>query len=182
MRFSLSLVDMFIRRTFFTIISAASLALASQARADTVVVTTPERHSYEDRDVGVGAILGDPTAVGVKFRFDDNNALQLGLGWGFVDPFGDRFTMMLDYLVHFTVLSRDTWKTGLLQPYVGIGAKLGFREEPYTTAFGGRVPLGLAFMVREVPLEVFFEVAPGVVLFPGVRPSVDGGLGARFYF
>jgi diaminopimelate decarboxylase len=33
-----------------------------------------------------------------------------------------------------------------------------------------------------VPLDVFFEVAPGVGLFPETSVDVGGGIGIRYYF
>jgi hypothetical protein len=163
--------------------AVGALVSTTQARAEEpVTVETSAGPTYAERNIGVGAIIGDPTALSFKLRFDDNNALQLGVGWGFIEPFGDRITMLLDYLFHFTILDRETWRAGLLQPYIGFGGKLGVREEPDAVTLGGRMPLGLAFQIRPVPLEIFLEVAPGILIIPGLRGTVDGGIGARFYF
>ncbi len=164
---------------------AAALAWTADARADDdevlsnhVTVDAP----YDGYTLGVGAILGDPTALGLKTRFDENNALQLHVGWGFADPYGARATFILDYLAHITIFAAETRDVGLLTPYIGLGGKLGLREGDDPVAIGARVPLGLGFLFREVPIEVFLEVAPGVLVFPAVAALVDGGVGARVYF
>ncbi len=47
---------------------------------------------------------------------------------------------------------------------------------------GGRIPLGFAIHPRDVPLEPFLEVAPGVLVFPETDVIVEGALGLRYYF
>ncbi|MEQ8272951.1 MAG: hypothetical protein RMA76_10195 [Deltaproteobacteria bacterium] len=163
---------------------AAALLVSATAHADDNTLAGDVRVDapYDDYTVGVGAMIGDPTAVGLKTRFDENNALQFHAGWGFADPYGARATFMLDYLAHIVVFAAETRDVGLLTPYVGLGGKLGLRESDDPVAIGARVPLGLGFLFREVPIEVFLEIAPGVLVFPEVAALVDGGVGARVYF
>jgi hypothetical protein len=165
------------------LIATSLLMMASIARADDQIVEgVIADQPYDGYRFGVGAVVGDPTALTLKGRFDSNNALQLHVGWGPIEPNGGRLTFALDYLAHFTIFSSETAKTGALSPYVGLGAKMGIREEPDAVVLGARVPLGLAFLFREAPIELFLEVVPGVYVFPAVAALVDGGIGARVYF
>lgn len=135
-----------------------------------------------ERNIALGAIVGDPTALDLKLRFDSRHALQVRAGWTFADPYRDRAVFMTDYTVSFPIFVSETADAGLLSPYVGIGGKLGLSEAPDPVTLGARVPLGLAFMVREFPVEAFVEVVPGVHVVPSVDVLVDAGVGARFYF
>jgi hypothetical protein len=31
-------------------------------------------------------------------------------------------------------------------------------------------------------IEIFFELALGLIIVPGIYPQIEGGLGGRFYF
>ena len=135
-----------------------------------------------ERKVAVGAILGDPTALDLKLRFDPMNAVQIRAGWAVADPYRDRVVLLADYTASFQILADRTEQHGLLTPYVGIGGKVGVRDGDYPVTVGLRVPLGLAFMIRPVPIEVFMEVVPGVHVVPNVAALVDAGIGARVYF
>jgi hypothetical protein len=155
-----------------------AVALAEgRVRAEEVMIL----ESSGPPSLGVGAILGDPTAIGIKFRLHDHQALQFSAGWGYIDAPGSRITMMGDYLVHFIPFQPGLAQTGVFSPYVGMGALIGFHGGPNAVDFGPRVPLGLSFLVRDAPVEIFAEVAPGVLVLPFVGPMVQGGIGARFY-
>lgn len=146
------------------------------------LTTAPDGDPMPSRNVGVGAIVGDPTALDLKLRFDTMNAVQVRAGWSFADPYRDRFVLMSDYVLHFPILYSETKEAGLLTPYVGVGGKLGLSEEPNPVTVGVRAPLGVAFMIAALPLEVFLEVVPGVHVVPDVDVLVDAGVGARVYF
>jgi hypothetical protein len=157
------------------------LALAGSATTARADVLVREGGLAPYRGFGVGAIFGDPTALALGLRIDDNNALQLLAGWGFADPHGSRVNLSLDYQWHFIIINPNMSGAGALSPYVGLGGKIGlFEKNPEVTA-GLRVPVGLSFFISGTPLEIFAEVVPGVMLAPAVDALVDGGLGLRFY-
>lgn len=47
---------------------------------------------------------------------------------------------------------------------------------------GVRIPLGIAWHPRKVPIDVFLELVPGLVVIPATALDFDFALGARFYF
>ncbi|MBI2375032.1 MAG: hypothetical protein HYV07_13630 [Deltaproteobacteria bacterium] len=130
--------------------------------------------------LGLGIILGDPTGLTLKSRLSQRNALQLHVGFAFGDEKKGRLSLILDYLFHFTGIPVES--AGVLAPYLGIGGKLVLRESRDDVLFGVRVPIGLAFFIRSVPIEIAVEVAVGIHLIPETSALVDGGLMGRYYF
>lgn len=160
-----------------------SLALASLL-AIAAACFTPDTAHAQHRPVGLGVILGDPTALTLKLRLDRSSAVQFHAGWGFREDSGSRVVLIADYLYHFGTILPETGSAGSLSPYLGIGGKLGIAAGKKNDGLllGARVPLGLSFLIRGTPLEVFLEVAVGIHLIPETSALVDGGLGIRFYF
>ncbi len=130
---------------------------------------------------GVGLILGEPSGLSGKLMLSDANALQLHLGYG-VGRRG-RLVLVLDYLFHIHNVMPAT-PVGLFSPYVGVGGRLGVRDEPFDddVVLGVRIPVGLSFVLTAAPVELFAEVAVGIGLLPETAALIDGGLGGRFYF
>lgn len=127
---------------------------------------------------GVGAILGEPTALTAKLMLNDYNGVQIHVGYG-VGKRG-RFVLVGDYLFHVhNVL--PAIPPGFLTPYVGVGGRIGVWKES-DAVIGVLIPLGLSFFLNAAPIEIFIEVAPGIGLLPSTAALIDGGLGARFYF
>jgi len=82
-----------------------------------------------------------------------------------------------DFLYHFfNVLSLQT---GSLPLYIGIGVRVTIKALPELAL---RVPVGISYLFESVPLDVFFEIAPSLSLFPPTAFNCSGGIGLRFYF
>jgi hypothetical protein len=128
---------------------------------------------------GAGILLGEPTALTAKLFLASESAVQLHLGWAF-GRHKERLTLILDYLFHFNSVIPPIERAGRFAPYVGIGGHLGAGDND--PVLGIRIPLGLSFVLRAAPLEIFAEVGPGIGLIPETELFVDGGIGARFYF
>lgn len=152
--------------------------LAGSARAQAV-----EKGSF-----GVGLVIGEPTGVSAKLYLDDDNAVQAAAGSAFV---GGGLQVHADYLWHPWILEeRDSFT---LPAYVGPGARFIYyqqgRDGEDYGAVGARAVAGIVFDFKEIPLDVFVEVA-GVIEWrfapieddKGVGLAVNAGLGARYYF
>lgn len=139
--------------------------------------------------VGVGIILGDPTALSGKYFFG-TDAIDAGLSFGH-----DEFLIYGDYLKHFPGrLGKENAFVAALTPYVGVGPVFAFGDhdkhhhrhfiddEDDDFAFGARIPFGLEWMSKEIPLGVALEVVPGIVVIPETDGFVQGGLAIRYYF
>ena len=125
---------------------------------------------------GLGILVGEPTGITGKVWFDQRHALDVGASWLF---HGESFYLTVDYLFHSAPVARTA--SFELPLYIGVGGLLAAGRK-HDAGVGVRVPLGLAFEFRSVPLELSLEVAPGVLLVPGTGFNIDGGLGLRYYF
>jgi hypothetical protein len=131
---------------------------------------------------GLGIELGAPTGITGKFFFSHANAIQIGFGYGYRIDFERAAVFWLtgDYLYHFMDVIPPIQRAGMLAPYVGFGLQFGAGDGG--ALFGVRVPLGMSFLMRPAPLEIFVEIAFGIGLVPATYGLFDGVLGARFYF
>jgi hypothetical protein len=164
------------------------LLLAPPARATEVGTS---------RVFGLGVQIGEPTGLVGKAFLGRSNALDFGLGfvgWGWRGrcqaPDGrwydchnrhDYFSAHLDFLWEESFISHPF----RLDWHAGVGGRFidWYDWEYGATAFLARVPLGLDFaFARPSWLEAFIEIAPGLMLVPGVDLWFDVGLGARAYF
>lgn len=126
----------------------------------------------------LGFMLGEPTGITAKHWLGGPNAIDFGLGVG---P-GLRFHG--DYLFGLARLSSD--RSLKLDLYGGLGAAIStgrgycgwWRGGRYChdgdPFIGLRVPFGLDFLLSPAPLELGFEIAPGLWIGdPGVATMLD---------
>ena len=144
-----------------------------------------EAQGLQGRSFGAGIMLGEPSGLTVKQWLNPSNAFDVHLAFDFSD---EDFAIFSDYLYHFDAFRLRSKVQVELPLYVGIGGKLRIdarskgREDDAEIKMGVRIPVGIAILFKKVPLEIFFEVAPGLDIFPSTNPEVDGGLGVRYYF
>jgi hypothetical protein len=137
----------------------------------------------QDRTVGAGFMVGDPTGVTGKFWLDDARALDFAAGWSLGE--NDAIHFSADHLWHrFDLLTPNQGSVAL---YAGIGARVALRDDEgknqdHDDTFGLRVPLGIAYFTERMPLEIFAELAPVMELIPDTDLDVDLGIGLRYYF
>lgn len=131
----------------------------------------------QDKNLGIGFMIGEPTGLSLKSWTGGNNALDLGLAWS-LDRY-DAVSIHGDYLWHNYEAFQEV-DEGTLPLYYGIGARLTFNENT-DAVIGGRVPVGINYLFEDAPIGLFLEVAPTINLVPSTYFDVDGGLGIRFY-
>lgn len=151
------------------------------------------------RNFGLGAQIGDPTAITAKTFIGGANALDFGLGfggWGYgwcTDGNGQsyrcgdinhNFSFHMDYLYQENIVNA----TNRLDWYAGFGGRLitsayGRNELGHDAIVLARVPIGIAATFRRPDfLEAYLEIAPALVIVPPLDFTIDVGLGARAYF
>jgi len=124
-------------------------------------------------------VIGDPTGLSLKFwGIGQNSALQVNIGGGgFVAPAD---LSVSGSLLFHALLTKETPING----YLGVGAFAGINQGRHgdKAVFGILVPLGLEFILSEVPLDLFIEVPPvmGFTTNGDVRASLTFGIGLRF--
>ena len=123
---------------------------------------------------GLGAVVGEPTGITGKMFLSGSSAVDATLSWSFVK---DKLYVHSDYIHHFS----DFFGSGAptLLAYTGIGGMIELQENP---EIGVRIPFGLSYTIPDTPVELFFELAPVVLLAPETSVELNGGLGARYYF
>ena len=120
--------------------------------------------------IGLGFMVGEPTGLSAVSWLGRGNAVDLVAAWAFGG--GGSFYLHVDYQYH-SFVERP------LTLFAGLGGFLRLDADPVV---GFRVPLGLTFLLQEPPLDFFVEVAPGMAILPGTGFSIQGGVGARYYF
>lgn len=165
-------------------VSAMRSAAIGLAAFCLVLFSAPQAEAAKHGPFGLGGIVGDPTGLSGKVFFSDNFALDFAVGvgwWG-----GQNFHTHVDVLWHIDL---KTWSVGSLDLHLGVGPKIGWYWRGYYNRGSGayfqagvRVPVGVSWMFKKVPVELFAEIAPGGWFAGRVDFDLDGGLGARYYF
>lgn len=175
-----------------------SIVVATLAIGLLAVTASPTRATEvgSARNFGIGFQVGSPTAIVGKLFLGPANALDFGVGFGdrnnwgrcrFDDGrrhdcayWGDHVSFHADYLWQDNIV-RGTAK---LDWHIGVGGRLLVWDNDYDDRVGAvaRMPLGLDLTFNRPDfLEVFFEIAPGLMIVPRTRFGVDVGIGVRFY-
>jgi hypothetical protein len=144
--------------------------------------------SGQERKFGIGVIFGEPTGLSAKLWTAHSNALVLGLGWsvqgyrfnGFDSDYDKvvRSHIHVDYLWHsFYAIS----SSGEFPLYYGIGGRIN-SGPVYSGTFGVRGVIGIAWLPRSTPLDIFVEAVPTFFLINSTGFGIDAGIGARYFF
>lgn len=134
-------------------------------------------NSAQDKGFGLGIIVGEPTGFSGKYWIDESHALDFGLAYSFAHPV-KTFSLHADYVIHNESLIHSTQR---LPVYYGAGGRIHFGNGDGNT-LGVRGVAGIAWLVREVPVDIFFELAPVFNLFPSTSLHLDFAFGGRYYF
>jgi hypothetical protein len=142
----------------------------------------------QERGFGLGVILGEPTGFSAKLWTSPFTAFDFGLGLSISgDGIGNsrgsnsaesRIHFHMDYLWHsFESINSDV----RLPIYYGIGGRFN-SGGGYNSSLAIRGVLGIAWLPRQAPFDMFLELVPSLQLTSGVGLAVEAGIGARYYF
>jgi len=132
--------------------------------------------------VSIGVLVGEPTGLGLKFGAG-SSSLDLAAAWSFIEQEDETGTAVdvgaaylhLDYQQYFDLINLPA---GRLPLFAGFGGKVYLGSG--TFGLGLRIPLGVTYIFASAPLEIFFEFAPGLELYP--NSSFDGGAVLGFLY
>ncbi len=125
--------------------------------------------------LGLGVIFSEPP-VGLSLKFWPSGGLAFDGAFSWSSDGGhSHFRFHGDLLFHMRF--RFQPEVGRLTFYYGLGARYLEAGEQ----FGLRAPLGLSYMTRRVPFEVFIEFVPTLDLTPDTEFFAKFGLGLRVY-
>lgn len=130
----------------------------------------------QSKGFGLGIILGEPTGISAKYWTASTTAFDFGLGYSFEK--NSRMHLHADYLFHVNNLFQTNEN---IQFYYGPGARLRLVDVG-DSRLGFRFDVGLVWIPRNAPIDVFLEVAPLLDIIPETDFSFNGGLGVRFFF
>ncbi len=142
---------------------------------------------------GLGLELGEPTGLNGKWFYNPSRALNFGIGALYHNYYvdGDGLHIYADHLWHPVQLtSTADFK---LPFYVGVGGRVWFFDYRCggrcdgASLFGVRVPLGIAFDLNKVPLDIFVQIVPTFDFYRNYRGrdfylAVDFSVGIRYWF
>jgi len=129
----------------------------------------------QSKGIGLGLIIGEPTGISFKYWTGSTTAFDAALAWSFIDE--GAFHIHGDYIFHNMRLI--SVPEGTLPFYYGIGARIKTAND---TKLGVRVPLGLAYLFSNAPVDIFLEVVPILDLMPKTDFSINAAIGARYFF
>jgi hypothetical protein len=145
----------------------------------------PSTAHADDKGVfGAGLIVGEPTGLSLKYYLGDDTAIDGAIGGAFL---GKGLQVHADYLWHPWIL--ESKPSFALPAYIGVGGRVldrnGGGGDDDHFRFGARFVGGVLFDFREVPLDVFVEVA-GVADYrtkgDAFGLDINLGAGVRYYF
>ncbi len=136
------------------------------------IVGCPAAVFGQPRDYGLGLVIIEPTGLTGKVWLNRGAALDAAIGWSakrdhflqiHVDYLFYRYSFHSDYRVDFSL-------------YIGAGGKIVFQDDDNAWL---RLPVGVDFLARTFPLNIFFEVVP---TFNFSRLDLLGAIGVRYTF
>jgi hypothetical protein len=124
---------------------------------------------------GIGVIIGEPTGISLKLWNSSTTAIDAAAAWSFKKE--GKLHLHMDWLFHNFKLFKA--RHGKLPLYYGIGCRVKFEEE---TRVGVRFPVGICYILRDTPIDVFFEIVPLLDLTPETDFNFNASIGVRYFF
>jgi hypothetical protein len=141
----------------------------------------------QERRFGLGVILGEPTGISAKLWVSSKTAFDFGLGWSLggdrIDynggyNGGSRVHFHMDYLWHWFDAIKSSERFPL---YTGVGGRIN-TGAGYKGSVAVRGVVGIAWLPRSTPIDIFLELVPSLQLVPSTGFGIDAGLGVRYFF
>lgn len=146
----------------------------------------------QDRGVGIGLIVGEPTGISTKIWTSHTNAVDIGLEWssgdGYLMRMGNGYWHYVNetyvhihanYLWHSFDAIRSEERFPL---YYGVGTTIRSGQSSPYNWLGVRGTFGVEWLPRPVPIDVFLEIVPTLQLAPFSDFGFSAGIGTRYYF
>jgi hypothetical protein len=176
-----------VRKIYFTILKGIMKKKFLSGMILCIMIIFVKPVAAQDHGFGVGVILGEPTGISAKLWTSSDNAIDFGLGFSDGgdriayngDYDGDtRYHFHMDYLWHSFNAINSVERFPI---YYGIGFMFN-NGAGYDAAFGVRGVIGIAWLSRSIPIDIFAELAPVLQLTSVVGLGVEGGVGIRYFF
>lgn len=125
---------------------------------------------------GLGVIVGEPTGISFKYRVSSSTAVDAAAAWSFGGR-KDAFQLHGDFLWHrYDIFGVER---GRLPLFFGVGCRMVLGDK---TDLGARVPVGLTYEWDHNLVDIFMELVPVLDFIPDTGLTINGALGARYWF
>lgn len=132
----------------------------------------------QHQGVGLGIRIGEPTGFNAKYWISSSTALSFNMGYALAS--NSRLHISADYLYHLYDLIDIPENQGNIPFFYGFGVRIVTRKVG-ESSFGARGIAGTAYYLKEVPVDIFVELAPVFRLFPSTGIDFDAAIGARYF-
>jgi len=126
----------------------------------------------QTKEYGLGLVINEPTGLTGKVWLSRRAALDAAVGWS--AKRGHFLHIHVDYLFYRYSFHSDSRVD--FSFYVGAGGKIIFQDNDNAWV---RFPLGVDFLAKTCPLNIFFEVIPTSNFS---RLDLLGAIGIRYTF
>ncbi|MDX1477824.1 MAG: hypothetical protein R3301_08945 [Saprospiraceae bacterium] len=139
-----------------------------------VCLVVPANAQRASGDVGIGAHIGQPTGLSLKF-YKPTTSVDVLAAWDLDDFF---------YINVHGIWDEHLNDAQTVHFYYGPGVFLGLRDRGGDvrrdeTAFGVSGAFGIDFLIRR--FELFAQLTPRIELIESTDFDLGGGIGFRFY-
>jgi hypothetical protein len=127
---------------------------------------------------GLGIVLVDPTGLSANYYYEKQNSVSAALGWS-----SKHLRLNVDHLWYrrdIIVIDRTP-----IDLYYGVGGRFYSHEKrngDNESEIGVRFPIGVAYIFRKIPIQLFGELGPALIIVDDSAFIVDVSLGIRYYF
>ncbi|HPD19092.1 MAG TPA: hypothetical protein PLF61_05470 [Candidatus Goldiibacteriota bacterium] len=138
--------------------------------------TATKQYGYKGaRGFGAGIVVGLASGLSLKSWIDKTSAIQIDANWNF--DYG-AFGVGVAYLMHNFDLITGV-QDSKFPVYFGIKGWGAFSED---VDIGIQIPIGIVWIPRTAPIDVFFQIEPGLTIIPSTHGAHNAGIGIRYYF
>ncbi|NIV10880.1 MAG: hypothetical protein GWN62_06195 [Aliifodinibius sp.] len=140
-----------------------------------LLLVAAETTHAQDSNLGVGAVINNPTGLSAKYWFNDDIAVDAAFTLSLAENFS-QFYLHSDVLKH-----TDTIDAEALQLYYGMGIRLLWGDFYNDVNAGLRWPLGAEYTIAESNVKSFIELVPTLDFSPDAQFFFGGAVGIRLY-
>lgn len=159
--------------------SAIRILVANKVRllVTTILLGSGAHAAFSpEKGFGAGFLIGSPAGVSASLPVGERNAFNFLLGYDLTR--NANLYLHGDYVWYRHDIFPPVEK-GAVSLYYGPGVAAIASGDP---AMGVRAVVGVDYRFPDAPLQLFFEIAPGINVLPRTDVNGSGGLGLRYYF
>jgi hypothetical protein len=163
------------------------LAIGLLSAAASAEPASGTRAAPQGKSFGLGLVFGSPSGLTGKYMLTADQGIQASIGFGVSSRFRQNFAVVTDILLAVDYIWTPATLVDVapmtLNFFIGGGAVVGIYENGFFgPTLGARLPVGLSMAFKPIPLEIYLELVPTLIVFPPVALGLGAGLGGRWYF